>query len=421
MALNITTLFNENALSLAGGALRVSPNDPSHIRRGKRALQFLLVMSLLGATAGIYVLFTGHHALGTTSEIPWGVLISTYVFFVVSSTGLCLVSSLGHVFGFKTFLPIAKRAIFFALVTLLIGFGVIATELERPFRLALMAVISPNFSAPIWWMGALYGLYMVLISAELFFLIKEDHRRARIVGAIGVIAAIAAHSNLGAVFGLLHARPFWYGPLMPIYFIASALVCGAAILMLIVYFTDYFGNNKQLRDENQNLLQSLGKLLALFVGIVIFFTIWKIIVGISGGHYHKSDVMLSLLVGKLFFSFWGMEMLVGLLIPFGILMSSKRKEPGYLAAAAALPMIGIFFVRYNFVYAGQMFSLKRVVGKFGEQISYSPPFKGQSSGFLPYTPSLAEMGIVVGAISAAILAYVIGSRILKLREEVSHD
>ena len=421
MALNISSLFNENALSLAVGALRRAPNDPQHTQNGKRALFVLLLIALVGVTAGIYVLINGHHALGTTSEIPWGALISTYIFFVASASGLCMVSSLGHVFGFKTFAPIAKRATFLALLTLLIGFAVIATELERPFRLLVYAVISPNFSAPIWWMGALYGVYLMLLSAELYFLIRDDHHRARIVGAASLVAAIAAQSNLGLVFGSLHARPYWHGPLMPIYFVALALVCGAALLMLIVYFSDYFSNDKQLKAQNQPLLEGLGKLLALFIGIAMFFTFWKLLDGIAGSHYHTSDVTLALILGKLFFSFWGMEIFVALLIPFGILLSHKRKQPGYLAAAAALPMIGIFFMRYNFVYAGQMFSLKPVIGSLGEQIYYVPHFKGQISGYLPYTPSLAEMGIVCGAVAAAIVGYVIGSRILNLREEVESD
>jgi molybdopterin-containing oxidoreductase family membrane subunit len=258
---------------------------------------------------------------------------------------------------------------------------------------------------------------MLFIGIELYFLIIGDHGKARVAGILSIVAAISAHSNLGAVFGLLHSRPFWYGPFLPVYFIASALLCGAAILILMVYFTDYFENNKALRPENRALIESLGKLLALFIGVVLFFTAWKLITGISGAHYHKSDVIAAVLIGKLFFSFWGFEMLIGLLIPFGILLSSKRRDPKYLALAAALPMFGIFFVRYNFVYAGQMFSLKPLVGKMGEVITYSPPFKGSPAGFLGYTPSMVEVLIVIGALAASILGYVVGSKVLKIRQE----
>ena len=417
MASKISALLRRDPVKLLMGALRVSADDTPHGARGKRLLQLLSLIVVVGAGAGLVAFFRGHASLGTTDEISWGLLIATYVFLVVSSTGLCLVSSLGHVFGIKLFIPLAKRAIFLALLTLLIGFGVIASELEHPLRLALYAVISPNISAPIWWMGTLYGLYMLFISVELYLLVTESHKKARIAGVLSIVTALAAHSNLGAVFGLLHARPYWYGPFLPIYFIASALLCGAAILMLIVYFTDYFENDRQLRPQNRQLLDSLGKLLALFIGIVIFFTTWKLISGYAGSHYHKADVIGAILSGELFLSFWAFEVLLGLLIPLGILLSPWRKQPRYLALAAALPMLGIFFVRYNFVYAGQMFSLKPLVGRLGEQIVYSPPFKGNPVGFLPYTPSLVEVLIVAGALSAAVVGYVVGTRVLKLQQE----
>jgi molybdopterin-containing oxidoreductase family membrane subunit len=417
----IDSIVDREGMAALPRLLFVSRGDAPPLRRGKRALQALLLLAAAGALALIVAFARGHHVMGTTSEMSWGVLIATYVFFVVSSTGLCLVSSLGHVFGFTVFQPIAKRAIFLALVTLLVGFSVIASELEAPLKLALYVVISPNPSSTLWWMGMLYAVYMVLIAIELFFLFREDHRRARVAGLLSVIAALAAHSNLGAVFGLVHGRPFWYGPLLPVYFIASALLCGAALLILVVYLGDHFGNQGRLRPENAPLVAALGKLLALFVGVVAFFTVWKIITGLAGHHYHKYEVTMASLTGSMFVSFWLFEVFLGVVVPLTILFGSKRHEPRSLALAAVALMVSVFVMRYNFVVAGQMFSLKPVVGHLGEILHYSPPFKGNVEGFLPYTPSLVEVLIVAGAIAAAILAYVGGARALRLspREAVS--
>ena len=141
---SIDSIVDRPGLAGVSGMFRVNVTDTKSIARGKRVLQGLLVVALAGGAAVLTALVKGHHVMGTTSEMPWGVLIATYVFFVVSSTGLCLVSSLGHVFGFKVFEPIAKKAIFLALVTLVVGFSVIAAELERPLFLAKYAVLSPN-------------------------------------------------------------------------------------------------------------------------------------------------------------------------------------------------------------------------------------------------------------------------------------
>ncbi len=87
---------------------------------------------IIGVAAVVTVFAIGHgHAYNTTREIPWGILISTYIFFAVSCSGLCLVSSLGHVFGIEQFHASARRAIILAIVMLLCGFGVIAMELEN--------------------------------------------------------------------------------------------------------------------------------------------------------------------------------------------------------------------------------------------------------------------------------------------------
>lgn len=417
MTASATAILDPDGLSSLSALFLVRPGDAPHQVRGKRLLQVLALVTLAGLAAGVVALTRGHHVMGTTSESSWGVLIATYVFLVASTTGLCLVSSLGHVFGFEVFEPVAKKAMFLALVMLLAGFAVIATELERPFRLLKWAVLSPNPSAPIWWMGTLYGVYTVLILVELRYLFSHDHQKARVAGLVGVIAAVAAQSNLGAVFGLSHSRPFWYGPLVPIYFIALSLVCGAALLILLVTLGDYFGRDGELRPENFGLVEALRKLLALFLAILVSFTVWRTLSGVAGKQPHVLEVTLASLTGPLFVSFWVFEILLGMLVPLVLLLGPWRRSWRAVALGAFLPMLSVFVMRYNFVVSGQMFSLKPVVGPAGERLTYSPPFKGNVAGFLPYTPSWVEVLVVAGAIAGATLVFVAGQRALRLGKE----
>ncbi len=413
-SLSIDTFINRNAFSKIVEIFKIGKNDFTELIWGKKFLWVLLVIAGAGVVSGIIALALGHHVQNTSDTFPWGILISTYVFFVVSSTGLCLVSSLGHVFGFKQFDQIAKKAILFALITLLVGFAVIATELSYPLKLVIYAVVSPNFRAPILWMGLLYGVYMVLISIELFFLILNDHKKSKIAGLLSIIAAITAHSNLGAVFGLNYARDYWYGPFLPIYFIVSALLCGASIIIMIVYFTDYFGNNKTIKAESKSFLQTLSKLLALFLGIIMFFTIWKFISAIYLGHPHKFDVIMQFISGKLSVTFWTFEVFLGMVIPFGILLSKFGKEPKWIAVSALLPMVSIFFMRFNFVYAGQMYSLKSAVNDSGLEISAKPFIKVSPDMFLNYSPSPVELMIAVGAVAGAVIVYIAATKFIKI-------
>lgn len=378
----------------------------SPISRGATLFWFTLLGT--GVAAGIvaifYVLNVGHlHAYNLTRQIPWGVLISTYVFFVVSSTGLCLVSSLGHVFGIKHFEIISKRAILLAILTLLTGFGTIAMELNHPLRMAIWVVLSPNPSSPIWWMGTLYGIYLVLLCIEFYALIKHQHKLAALVGLLGFIAAISAHSNLGAVFGLLEARPYWHGSFLPIYFILSAMVSGGAILAMIVYFNTVL-RGRHFSDREHVFMSHLGKLQALLLGILIFFVIWKIIPGLYGRPPGKYEATMALLTGPLAVNFWFFEVLIGLAIPFIILLNRKTRTTFGVMMAGLLSTIGIFFMRYDLVIAGQLVPMRADESE-------------NAANLLHYVPSTAEITIVIGALCLCILLYVLGERMFDLRDQ----
>jgi molybdopterin-containing oxidoreductase family membrane subunit len=267
-------------------------------------------------------------------------------------------------------------------------------------------------------MGTLYGVYLVVIVAELYFLLVGDHARARVGAIITVVAALTIHptSNLGSVFGLSHSRPYWYGPLLPVYMIATALVSGTALLALAVYLGDYFGSEGRLDSGSSRLMEALRRLLALFLGITVFLTVWRTISGLGGQHYHSYEITMALLTGPLFLHFWLFEVFLGIAVPLWILLGGRGSAPPWVALAAGLTMLGMFVARNDLVYAGQMLSLRPVVGHMGETLRYSPPFKGNVSGFLAYTPSLIEVTVVAGAISAVILLYAAGLRVLRLSD-----
>lgn len=362
---------------------------------------------VIGIAGALNVLFNGHaHVYNVTREIPWGILIATYVFLVVSSTGLCLVSSLGHVFGIEKFEFIGKRAIILAIITLLCGFGTIGMEINHPLRLALYAIISPNFTSAIWWMGTLYGLYLVLLSGELYFLMKGMHKGAFALGMAGFIAAVSAHSNLGAVFGLLEARPYWHGSFLPIYFILSALVSGGAIVSMIVYF-NHKESGTPMPQKYEDFMATLGKLQALFLTILIFFVIWKIIPALYGHPPEKFEATMATLTGPLAFNFWFFEVLLGMLIPVVILLNPRTRTPGGVMWAGLLSTCGIFFMRYDLVVAGQLFSMREGAADL-------------TNGLLSYVPSITELAIVIGAISLCLFLYTLAEHLLPLDVEEEH-
>lgn len=371
---------------------------------GSKTYYFLLILFsillLVSAIAGLHAIITGYMKVyGTSREVSWGLLISTYVFFVVTSTGLCIVSSIGHVFGVKELMPIAKRAVYLSIVTILSGFAVIFFEIENPFRMAIYNVISPNLSSNIWWMGTLYGAYLVFMMAEFIFINIHKHKLASFAGLLGLISGVAAHSNLGAIFAMLHGREFWYGPYLPIYFIASAMMSGCATILFFSWL-GYRLNREAVDPPMQRALGLVGKLCALMISVIAFFTVWKLITGFVGGE-GKIETLNALLFGKYAFNFWGLEMLLGLIIPFSLLFISKFRNLNIMFFASLLMIVSIYFMRYDLVIVGQ------VVPSFHE-IGVT-----EYKGLLDYTPSIHEILISMGGIFMTALLFLLGEKIFK--------
>lgn len=377
-----------------------------------RSYYLLLVLfafiTIIGVAAGLHAMYIGYsHAYNVSREVPWGILISTYVFFVVTSTGLCLVSSIGHVFGIKDFMPIAKRSVFLSIVTIIAGFTVIFFEIENPFRMAIYNIISPNLSSNIWWMGTLYGAYLFFMIVEFVLLQIEKHRLATYAGFMGVVSGIAAHSNLGAVFGMLHGREFWYGPYMPIYFIASAMVSGCATILFFTYLAHKV-NNEQIDKIVAKAINATRKVGILTICIIMFFTAWKIITGFVGAE-GKREALMVLLTGKYSFNFWVLEVAIGMLIPLILYILSRGKNIKLIFVGSALMIFGIFFMRYDLVVIGQIIPVYYELGVT------------EYETLLSYSPSIHEILVVLGGMGIVGTTFLLGEKIFNAHRVEEHE
>jgi len=360
------------------------------------ALFGLILMASLAS--GLHARLIGYDkAYNTYREVPWGILISTYVFFVVTSTGLCLVSSIGHVFGKKEFMPMAKRAVYLSILTICGGFLVLSFEIESPDRMAIYNILSPNMTSNIWWMGTLYGAYLMFMAVEFTCILLSKFKEATLFGMAGVVAGVAAHSNLGAVFGMLHGHEYWYGPFMPIYFIASAMMSGCAAIIFFTWLA-YKMDNKEMDQPMAETMAITNRLVILMIFIIIFFTAWKIIPGMVGGEA-KLAAMNAMLSGPYSTNFWGIEVAMGMVIPLILFLMSKGKNLNMMFLASAMMIFAIFFMRYDLVVIGE------IVPQY-----YELGVK-EYSHLLTYSPSWHEIMVVMGGVSFVAVAFLLGEKI----------
>ena len=347
-------------------------------------------------------LMHGHHAYNVTREHPWGLLIAVYIFFVVSSTGLCIIGSLGDVFGFKDYMLISKRAIFGSIVTILAGFAVIAFEIGHPITMLIYNVLSPGLTSAIWWMGTLYGIYLTFMIIEFYFLLNNDMKKAKIFGLTGLLVGLAAHSNLGSVFGFLNARPISNGVFYPTYFILTAFITGVFLAFIMMGFR-YKLNFPQ---EVKKMLEGLAKIQGLLISILIFFVTWKMLTDVYGGMPNRADVAEHIFHSS---TFWA-EVVLAMVIPLFVILTTMGKKPVLMFWVSMIGMIGIFFMRYNLVHDTQLKPLQ-MLKKTEYQLA---------PDWIHYFPSTTEMLISLGGLGLCIAMYYAGTKIFNLDEEEGH-
>jgi molybdopterin-containing oxidoreductase family membrane subunit len=247
---------------------------------------------------------------------------------------------------------------------------------------------------------------MFFMAIEFTFLVLNKPKIATIIGFMGVVAGVAAHSNLGAVFGMLHGREFWYGPYMPIYFIASAMMSGAATIIFFTWLA-YKTNGQKMDAAMKRALEVTTKVGILLISVILFFTAWKFITGFVGGEA-KTAALEMLLTGSYAFNFWVLEVAVGMVIPLALFILSRGQNLKLIVTASALMIFGIFFMRYDLVIVGQLVPVYYEMGV------------NEYTQMLSYTPSAHEILIVLGGIGFVGLTFLLGEKIFSGHKSEIH-
>ncbi len=361
------------------------------------ATAFAILFTVVGLGVGVYAMIAGHHHVyACTREVPWGILISTYAFFAITSTGLCLLAAIGHLFGGTPLMHLGNRAVYLSIATILAAFSVIGLELESPWRMLIYNVISPNLTSNIWWMGTLYGMAVGAMFIEFFAIVTRQWNLALAVGIMGALAEVGANTNLGAVFATLSARPFWYGAQLPVFFLCSSFASGAAAIILFTHLA-YKMRGTDFDERTFRGLQSAGKVLALTLFLLVVATAWRFIVIFTGNNEMAMIAANHLLKGKMATNFWLFEVAIGMVFPLLLLIGTQMKNVPAMSIAGAMTLVGGFIQRYDLVVAGQQV----------------PVYYGWDDlpSYLGYIPSIGELLVVMGGIGVCLTLFLIGERV----------
>jgi molybdopterin-containing oxidoreductase family membrane subunit len=361
------------------------------------------ILSTIGISFGVHALVLGHgETFNTTREVPWGLLIASYVFFASMSTGLCIVASLGQNFGIKIFEPIVERTLFLAIVTIAAGLLSISLELENPWRVPIYGILSPHPESNIWWKSTIYSIYFVLLTLDLTMLHIGKHKAAARFGLLALIACLAANLNMKADMSVIGAREFWRENYMPLYFVIQAALLGCSAVLFLNWIAGKL-DNQTLDAGTQDALSMIAKISSILLILAACFTGWKIYTGIFNNLAANQEAMTLLLKGAYSANFWIGEVILAILAPLAIILTARSKNINALAAAGLICLVGTFVMIYDLVVVGQL------VPVFHQYNIVDLP------KYFSYAPSLHEDMIFIGAISFVITALLIWEHFYKMR------
>lgn len=365
----------------------------------KRITLLLLLITLVGITAGTYASMVGHRvAYGISREIPWGILVSSFAFLAVTSTGLCLLSAIGHAYGVTTLTPLGPRAVYLSIVTIVGGFMFFTLGVENPWRMYLYNATSPNLTSNIWWLTTLYGIMSGCLFLKFSFHITHRSGWALTVGTIGAVAGVGANNNLGGLFTIASDPPIWYGGQLLVFFLTSAVMSGAAAIIIFTYIA-YAIRKQRITGDTLKALRSAGTILALALAILLVVIISRFSSMFSGSSPEPGRIAaLALLKGPLAVNFWLMEILVGLVVPLALLVITKTNNVAAMTAAGGMALAGAFFQRFDLVLSGHIV----------------PRFFGWNNlpQYLLYFPTVPEVLVVLGGFSLVGAGFLLGERFI---------
>jgi molybdopterin-containing oxidoreductase family membrane subunit len=383
----------------------------------------------------------GHLNANYGSVVTWGLWVAAYIYFIGLSAGSFLISSLVYVFNMKRFERIGRLAVFTAVVTLLLALLSIWADLGHMLR-AWHVMAYANFKSPMAWMIWLYSTYFALLLVELWFLLRRDmvasigapglkggayrllalgsrdlsqdaaardRRIVRVLATIGVPVAIMFHGGVGALFGVVAARPHWHSGMFPILFLLSALVSGGALLTVIAaIFQDGW-------TRNRDTVLTLGQMVLGLLLLDVLFQISEMLVGFYGGIPGHVEGMKLVMGGPFWWVFWGWQLALGTLVPVLLLALPTRKDPRWVSLAGLLIALGFLGVRLNIV----------VPGLAAEEIKGLSTAVASARMTTHYFPSASEWLLTTGVVGLGLLLFGLGELLLPkepipLHEEASH-
>ncbi len=266
---------------------------------GRFKISFWKIIAALfligGLAAGVMRFVFGLGATTNLSdEFPWGMWIG---FDVITGVGLAAggftLCGIVYIFNLKRFKPIVRPAVLTAFLGYLLVIVGLMFDLGRPWSI-WHAIIMWNHHSVMFEVAWCVMLYTTVLALEFSPVVLERFRLTRLMKIMkaitiplvvaGVLLSMLHQSSLGTVYLIIPNKmhPFWYSPMLPVFFFVSAVAVGLGMTIVESYLS--------ARAFNKTLETPLLKELArIMIGVLIVYAVMRLIDMVKGGKFAMID------------------------------------------------------------------------------------------------------------------------------------
>lgn len=278
-----------------------------------------------------------------TPQVEWGWEVVAYLFLAGLGAGAYMAAVVARRMNKEKYAAFSATGIHLSWIVTVVGIGALFLHLGRPER------FMNAFANPGSWMtlgASIVTLFVVFGILSSLFLTKINVSDGinLAVQIVGVLLAFGTAIYTGILIAVLNAKPFWYSPLIPWLFVASALSTGIVATALGLLS----------RTEQREVVSRVDRIDApLIVVELVIIAAFLTTVG-------ARDAVAIVISGPLAPLFIIGVVLVGLLLPLGLSIyagyseKSKPVAPSLFTLNFACVLLGGLLLRYVILIAGQI-------------------------------------------------------------------
>ncbi|MCU7937864.1 MAG: polysulfide reductase NrfD [gamma proteobacterium symbiont of Bathyaustriella thionipta] len=360
------------------------------------------LISVIGMLAAYYMEHNGHWVTGMSNQIIWGTPHVFAIFLIVAASGALNVASISSVFAKTAYKPLARLSGMLALALLSGGLVVLLLDLGRPDRL-IVAMTKFNFVSIFTWNIFLYTGFMGIVGIYLWTMMDRPYNNlTKKAGMAAFIWRLVLTTGTGSIFGFLIAREAYDSALLAPMFIIMSFSFGLAFFLLVL-MGSYKYTDRELGDYIVNRLKNL---LGVFVAAVFYFVIVYHIANLYSAD-HRGITTFILADGGIYtFLFWVVQIVLGSLLPLGLLYGPTGNNRTMIGLASVLVIIGGMAQLYVIIIGGQAYPMHLFPGM---EVS-SSFYDGVVAS---YSPSLPEVLLGLGGFGVTLLLVTVAVAALK--------